>query len=362
MNIHKRKSSKGTVSYQVKVRKSGLPPQIATFKTKHEAKAWGTQIEAQMITGQYVDVTKKHSLTYILQCYLKNATGNLTKGSVDNYTGVVNRVEEYFGNTRIDRIGYNQFMAYFEWRASTLKPSSVGREQGVIFTMLGKCETLPLVDNNRINILPRLGDMLREGLKLDGASERPVHRVRRVADFEWELLMSSQMKQNAARARLEKFKLCCEFAIETCMREGEIAALQRPDIDSKKGTIKIRKSKTDRHQKIKGRVIPLSKRAKEIILQLPPRLDGSLFGYRNAAAISSKWGRESKKLGLVDLHFHDFRHEGISQLFDLGWGIEQVAAVSGHTDWKSLAIYTHLNVGKLNTKLSEAPQAKMQAL
>jgi len=362
MNIHKRKSSKGTVSYQVKVRKSGLPPQIATFKTKHEAKAWGTQVEAQMITGQYVDVTKKHSLTYILQCYFKEATGNLAKNTVDSYQGVADRLEEYFGNTRIDYIGYEQFMAYFKSRAFTLSPSSIEHERSMIFSMLKKCETVPLVDDNRINILPRLGDMVREGLKLGGVSEPPVHRVRRVADFEWELLMSAKAGGKCYQASLEKFKLCCEFAVETCMREGEIAALQRPDINSKKGTIKIRKSKTDRHQKIKGRVIPMTTRAKEIILQLPPHFDGSVFGYKNAVAISNKWARESKKLGLVDLHFHDFRHEGISQLFDLGWQPQEVAAVSGHTDWKSLAIYTHLDVGKLNTKLSQAPKAKMQAL
>jgi hypothetical protein len=360
MNIHKRKSSKGTVSYQVKVRKSGLPPQIATFKTKYEAKAWGTQIEAQMITGQYVDVTKKHSLTYILRCYLKNATSHLTTNSFTGYKGVVNRVEEYFGNTRIDYIGYTQFIDYFKWRALKLSPSCVGREQSLIFTILKKCETLPLVDNSRINLQPRLGDCVKEGLKVQGISESPISRVRRVADFEWTLVMSFQACQKRFESSLEKFKLCCEFAVETCMREGEIAALQRLDIDSKQGTIKIRKSKTDRHQKIKGRVIPLSTRAKEIILQLPPRADGLLFGYKNGKAIGSKWDREAKKAGLVDLHFHDLRHEGISQLFDLGWQPQQVAVVSGHKDWKSLAIYTHLDVRKLTDMMCAAPAAKMQ--
>ena len=47
-------------------------------------------------------------------------------------------------------------------------------------------------------------------------------------------------------------------------------------------------------------------------------------------------------LQINDLHFHDLRHEGISRLFEADWDIQQVAAVSGHRDWKMLQRYTHL--------------------
>ena len=42
------------------------------------------------------------------------------------------------------------------------------------------------------------------------------------------------------------------------------------------------------------------------------------------------------------LHFHDLRHDGISRLFEMGWNIPHVAAVSGHRSWQSLKRYTHL--------------------
>ncbi|TIN81271.1 tyrosine-type recombinase/integrase, partial [Mesorhizobium sp.] len=40
--------------------------------------------------------------------------------------------------------------------------------------------------------------------------------------------------------------------------------------------------------------------------------------------------------------FHDLRHEGISRLFELGWNIPHVAAVSGHRSWTNLKRYTHI--------------------
>ncbi|HMO30291.1 MAG TPA: tyrosine-type recombinase/integrase [Enterovirga sp.] len=47
-------------------------------------------------------------------------------------------------------------------------------------------------------------------------------------------------------------------------------------------------------------------------------------------------------LEIDDLHFHDLRHEGTSRLFEAGFTIEQVALVTGHTDWKMLRRYTRL--------------------
>lgn len=48
-------------------------------------------------------------------------------------------------------------------------------------------------------------------------------------------------------------------------------------------------------------------------------------------------------MGIVDLRFHDFRHEATSRLFEAGLSIEKVALVTGHKDWKMLKRYTHLD-------------------
>jgi hypothetical protein len=66
-----------------------------------------------------------------------------------------------------------------------------------------------------------------------------------------------------------------------------------------------------------------------------PVIGARIFPY-SADAISAAFTRACKILAIDDLHFQDLRSEGIARLFDLGWQIPQVAAVSGHRTWASL--------------------------
>ncbi|WP_312065064.1 tyrosine-type recombinase/integrase [Brevundimonas sp.] len=69
------------------------------------------------------------------------------------------------------------------------------------------------------------------------------------------------------------------------------------------------------------------------------------FNHRSAGTAFS---RACRDLGIVDLHFHDLRHEGTSRLFEAGFQIPQVALVTGHKDWKMLRRYTHLRPESLH--------------
>lgn len=69
------------------------------------------------------------------------------------------------------------------------------------------------------------------------------------------------------------------------------------------------------------------------------------FNHRSAGAAFT---RVCKNLGIVDLHFHDPRHEGTSRLFEAGFQIQQVALVTGHKDWKTLRRYTHFRPESLH--------------
>jgi integrase len=71
------------------------------------------------------------------------------------------------------------------------------------------------------------------------------------------------------------------------------------------------------------------------------RKDERIFPYDNAT-VSTAFTRACKVLGIVDLHFHDLRHEGISRLFEMGKTIPQAASISGHRSWAMLQRYAHL--------------------
>lgn len=77
------------------------------------------------------------------------------------------------------------------------------------------------------------------------------------------------------------------------------------------------------------------------IVQGMSRTSAEIFPY-SAIAISAAFTRACKILGIEDLHFHDLHHDGVSRLFEIGWNIPQVAAVSGQRSWTSLKRYTHL--------------------
>lgn len=65
------------------------------------------------------------------------------------------------------------------------------------------------------------------------------------------------------------------------------------------------------------------------------------------------------RAGLVDLRWHDLRHEAICRLFEAGYEIQEVALVSGHRDWNMLRRYTHLKPESLHRepyiKVKKAP-------
>lgn len=89
-----------------------------------------------------------------------------------------------------------------------------------------------------------------------------------------------------------------------------------------------------------GKIKVLPPEAMAVIKTMPRRAP-EIFPF-SAETISITFTRACKILGIDDLHFHDLRHEGISRLFEMGWTIPHVAAVSGHRSWQSLKRYTHL--------------------
>ena len=59
-------------------------------------------------------------------------------------------------------------------------------------------------------------------------------------------------------------------------------------------------------------------------------LSGCVFHY-TSSGFKSAWRVALQRLSIVDLHFHDLRHEAISRLFELGTlNVMEVAAISGH--------------------------------
>lgn len=140
-----------------------------------------------------------------------------------------------------------------------------------------------------------------------------------------------------------------DFAVASAMRAGEICRLRWEDIDRKRRMIVVRDRKHPTKKIGNDWTVPLLDNALEI-LERQPRLESvaEIFPFKTESVLAA-FRRACKVAAVEDLHFHDLRHEGISRLFERGFSIQEVALVSGHTDWSSLRIYTQIRPSDLHS-------------
>jgi len=70
----------------------------------------------------------------------------------------------------------------------------------------------------------------------------------------------------------------------------------------------------------------------------PCNLNGNIFPSVN---VSHFFAAASKRVGIMDLRFHDLRHEATSRFFEDGLNPMQVSAITGHKTLQMLKRYTN---------------------
>ncbi len=73
--IEERKNAKGDITYRVRVRLRGHPPETATFKRKTDAKEWITITEAAIKEGRYFKTqeSKRRTVGELIDRYIEFA-------------------------------------------------------------------------------------------------------------------------------------------------------------------------------------------------------------------------------------------------------------------------------------------------
>ena len=143
------------------------------------------------------------------------------------------------------------------------------------------------------------------------------------------------------------------------MRRGELAGMTWDMVDLRKRTVTLLETKNG-----EKRVVPLSTEAVRVLSGLARRIDGEVWGMEpdsitqaflralsRARKAYEKECEEKKEKPdpafLVDLTFHDLRHEATSRFFEKGLNPMQVAAITGHKTLQMLKRYTHLKAEDL---------------
>jgi integrase len=152
------------------------------------------------------------------------------------------------------------------------------------------------------------------------------------------------------------------FAICTAMRQGEIVRLTWEDLNLVDRTIWVRGRKDPTSNKGRDDQVPLVRGPVvingqtlcpvEIILRqrTAKRRTGRIFPH-SRGAVADAFIKATDALGIIDMRFHDLRHDAISRLFEHGYQIPQVALISGHRSWKNLQRYTQIDPTSLHKRL-----------
>lgn len=344
--------------YQAKVRRKGHPVQSRTFRLKADAEAWARQIENEIDRGVFVSRAEAETTTlYDALGRYDREVSHLKKGHDQEKYRIAAWRESKLAKRSLASLRASDFAEYRDERLAVgASAATIRNDLAVISHLFSTCAKewgIPVV-NPIANIrLPRANNARNRRLVHD-------EEVRILAAFE-----AAEKTGGGSRTNVW-MKSAFIAAVETAMRQGELLALRWEHVNLKQRVAHLPETKNG-----DARDVPLSSRAVATLEALPKAIKGQVF-MTTASALDQSWRRcvararrmyekELKNAGvpagqiaddplLLDLAWHDLRHEGTSRLAEK-LAIHELMKVTGHKDTRMLARYYHPKAEDLAKKL-----------
>jgi integrase len=328
--------------WQAQVRRKGYPPSSRSFINREDALRWAREQELAIDRGEWCKP---------LQVCIENLSALLDRYEAEFTPGKRSK-SDHFHLRQIKR------HAIGSCPIRTLTPDKVAQFR-----------------DDRLRVVS--GATVRKELALLGS-------VLKIARNEWGITLTNDpvtpvRKPPAAKGRTRRttkaeltalddaLRLCRNglvrpvfmFALATGMKRGEVLSLTWVNINEADRTALLPLTKNG-----EARAVPLSPSALQVIVvrrdacqQTPEGRREPLVFPISANAFRLAWERVKRRAGVVDLRFHDLRHEAISRFFELGLSVPEVALISGHRDSRMLFRYTHLRAEKIAEKLKTSDRS-----
>lgn len=350
-------TKRGDLQWRAQVRRQGYPAQSKTFDTREAAEKWARAIERELDLGLYINraPAEKNTLGDILTRYLDEIVPTHKGAAVETI-----RIKALL-KAKISQLAMIALTpaALAEWRDERLKsvsPATVRRDLDII--------------SAAINIARKDWGIHMENPVLSMRRPKPskARERRLILDEEQRLLAALDNEERDEHGRLGSgtrnpwIKPLVRLAIETAMRRGELLSLAWELIDLSEQTAYLPDTKNG-----SARSVPLSSTAISILRELPRHLSGRVFPVtddsvkkaftralvraRLAYETECKINRTLPDERLLDLHFHDLRHEATSRIAEKLDNILELSAVTGHKDVRMLKRYYHPKAANLAKKL-----------
>lgn len=358
---------RGPYQWEAQIRKRGYPAQSKTFNTKAEAEAWAKMIESEMARGVWLSRGEAESTTLreALERYqaeiVPHKKGKVQEDSIIRMLLTLPLALRPLASVRGADIASLRDAWLQDYAPATVLRRlavlshvfSVARKEWGMESLFNPVEVVrkPAANNARVRRVVTL-----EGAALDGGADD----ARQMQDGELERVMAA-----SSSALLPSI---IRLAVETAMRRGEIVGLRWEHIDLERRVAHLPATKNG-----SARDVPLSSRAVAVLQALRDGLDakeqvqGAVFAMRPDGvtraferAVQRARGRyevECEKAGLlprdgflVDLRFHDLRHEATSKLAEV-FPMHELTKITGHRDPRMLMRYYHPKAEELAKRL-----------
>jgi len=339
MTIRKRGSSWQAM---VRVKLEGQQyEETRSFATERLAKDWKQRTLASIkINGIPQRVKSSMTLGQLLLDY--QTAVNEVKPMRRQMNWEIEQLSEEFKDAKLNQLTPKVFSDFGRRRTSDgASGATIMHNLATVRGVLNAAKPVLGVDVN--------GDTVSDAIKAlqrIGAVSKSQSRTRRPSGDELVALRREFHRQAGHPQTLLPMEAIMDLAVALPRRLGELTEMLWTDYTGEQITLRDTKNPVAPRTE----VIPVPRDAADIIDTLP-KIDARILPYK-AESVGASWQRACGRLKIVDLHFHDLRHEGISRLFAAGLDIPEVALISGHQSWAMLKRYTHLKPSTVLEKLS----------
>ena len=323
-------------AWEASIEKKGFPRISRTFDTKSEAETWAATVESEI--GRGVSISRKES---------ENTT---LSEALDRY------ISEILPHKKQLRRETNRANALKRWPISMLSLAQIqGKDIAAFRDERVKSGASPNTVRLDLALLSHLFTIAVKEWGMAGLVN-PVMQIRKpkLPHGRDRRLLPGELARICDASESSVLPDLIRFAIEAGARRGELSMMTWDLVDLKKRTAILLETKNG-----DKRVVPLSTGAVRILSGLTRRIDGKVWGLepdsitqafiRAVSRARFAYENECEEKGenpdtsfLVNLTFHDLRHEATSRLFELGLDATKVKNITGHKTYSMLARYTHL--------------------
>jgi len=355
---------RGQKQWQAQVRRTGYPPQSSTFTSRADAAAWVASMEADMAHGSWLRPGESETMTLreAAERYSSEVAANKS-GSAQEKSVLRALASGPLGGRTLATIRGSDVAALRdEWR--------LDYESATVLRRLAVLSHVFSVAKREWGMEALLNPVTHIRKPSPGNA-----RTRRIVDAPKTKGANKQVSKQAEIAAIlsasgsDLLRPIAELALETAMRRGEIVGLTWDHVDLEKRTVYLPKTKNG-----DGRGVPLSTLAvsalKSVLPEAPGDRPGSgrVFQLRPDAVTRAferalhrarkayeqdcrDEGQDPDPAYLVDLRFHDLRHEATTRLAEI-FPLHELTKITGHRDPRMLMRYYHPKAEDLARKLA----------